>query len=99
MDFFSKPFLGAVFTVFGIIIFFALIYYLMPTDSFRQLSEEKPRALSFEETLYFSTNTQSLLGMGDYYPATVGARVATMIQTLTTMILLMLSIRYGVMRK
>lgn len=68
---------------------FALIYYFMPHESFYVLEDNKTRHLNFNEAASMSVSTQTLLGMGDITPASGTARATVMIQSVTTLLVLL----------
>lgn len=66
---------------------FAIIYLLLPDNSFFQLKNSFD-CRSLLECLYFSTITITTLGFGDFYPTTAIARVFVMTETILGMVVI-----------
>ena len=66
-----------IFTNLSILFAFAIVYTMLPKNSFN--IEKK---LGFIEALYFSTTTHTTLGFGDIYPVTTPGRVCIVLHTL-----------------
>ena len=74
------------------IIIFSLIYMFFDNNEFSGLREIKNKKYSVEnyfDRLYYSTIIQTSIGIGDIYPATEKVRIVTMIQALSTILIIL----------
>lgn len=81
-----------------IILIFATVYTTLPDDSFVRPADQATETgkLPFDEAMYLSVTTQTLLGSGEVAPKTKSSRAAVAIQSLTTLVGLTLATAYGI---
>lgn len=85
----------AIKSYFGLIVCFAALYYFIPIDMFETTVNE-PKNLNDSiggfEALYFSTVTITTLGYGDIQPVEWPSRLLVMLQTVSGLFLLVVSV-------
>lgn len=80
------------------ILIFAAIYATLPEDSFVRPADQAGNTgqLPFDEAMYLSITTQTLLGSGEVAPKSKSSRAAVAIQSFITLIGLTLAAAYGI---
>lgn len=74
--------------IFSVVLFFAIIYYILEKIIGNQFLEEGKfkKNLTFINCLYFSIITQSTIGYGDLSPAPSYSKIVVFIQAFTTLV-------------
>lgn len=79
--------LGVFLGLFGVLLLFALIYFMQPSNSYYSASRGDVATISFEEAWCLSVDSQTLLGHMDLVAIKSGARLTSMFQSLSTLLL------------
>ena len=73
----------------GLIIIFSIVYYLLPNDSFHIVHDSEKRKLTYPDALLVSVSNQTLLGLGDITPVHGVAVASTIVQSMSTLVILL----------